>query len=179
VWVTFVGCNKKPWNRVLGFNEDCVIQVSISEEEPLVEARPAVAPPVTVEMTQVQAFQPPRTETPVGIGKAGQPFSGFVRSGEPFALQVSFALTGPAAAEVAKEQVAYRAQFYTRNLSTGERTHLGDTKPDTLVEGKLSYRAVLPHVTLEQGMYRSRVLVRLQSTPPILGYLKVPLLQVV
>jgi hypothetical protein len=145
-----------------------------------VETRPAAARAVTVEITQVQAFQPPQADTPIGTGRAGQPFSGFVRSGEPFALEASFGLAGPAAAEVAKTQVTYHAQLHAWNRSTGERTYLGDTKPDTLVEGKLSpYKAVLPEITLQQGMYHLRILTTLQGVRTAPGYLEVPLFQVV
>jgi len=148
-------------------------------EEPPVEARPAAAPPVKLEITQVQAFQPPQAETPSAIGEAGRPFLGFARSNEVFALEASFALAGPAAVEIAKEQVTYRAQFYAYTLSTGATIHLGDTEPDTLVESKLSYTALLPVATLQPGIYRLRVLATLQGTPPIVGYLEMPLLQVV
>jgi hypothetical protein len=154
------------------------VQQVIEEKLPA-EVRPAFACPVTVEIAQVRAFQPPQTETPIGVGEAGRPFRGFVRGGEPFALEASFGLAGPAAAEIAKKQITYHAQFHARSLPTGERIHLGDIKPNTLVEGKLSYTAVLPEATLRPGLYRLRVLATLQGMPPILGYLEVPLLQVV
>jgi hypothetical protein len=146
---------------------------------PIVIAEPAAAPSVAVEIAQVQAFQPPDVETPTAAGEANQPFSGFVRSGEPFRLEASFELAGPAVAEVAKKQVTYRAQFYARNRSTGERLHLGDTKPDTLIEGKSSYTATLPKAALQPGLYRLRVLATLQGVRTAPGYLEVPLLQVV
>lgn len=148
-------------------------------EAPIVITEPAAAPSVAVEIAQVQAFQPPDAETPTAIGEASQPFSGFVRSGKPFALEVSFELAGPAVAEAAKKQVTYRARFYARNWSTGERLHLGDTKPDTLIKGKSSYTATLPEAALQPGLYRLRVLTTLQSTPSSAGYLEVPMLQVV
>jgi hypothetical protein len=149
------------------------------EEGRPVEARRAAGPPVTVEITQIQAFQPPKTRAPIGIGRAGQPFSGFVRSDEPFELVVSFALAGPAAPEIAKKQVTYRAQFYARRRPTGERAHLGDTEPGALVEGDLAYTTRLPQASLGPGVYRLWALVTLQSTPPSMGQFEVPLLQVV
>jgi hypothetical protein len=155
------------------------------EEEPSVEARPAAAappiaaPPLKVEVTRICAFQPPDAETPTAVSEAGQPFSGFVRSGKPFALEVSFELAGPAVAEVAKKQVTYRARFYARNWSTGERLHLGDTKPDTLIKGKSSYTATLPKTALQPGLYHLRVLTTLQGVRTAPGYLELPLLQVV
>jgi hypothetical protein len=148
------------------------------EEGPRVEARRAAGPPVTVAITQIQAFQPPKTRTPTGIGRAGQPFTGFVRSDEPFALEVSFALAGPAVPEVTKKQVTYRAQFYAHNPPTGECARLGDTEPGTLAEGELAYTARLPQAALGPGVYRLWALVTLQSTPPSMGQFEVPLLQV-
>lgn len=149
------------------------------EEGPPVEARPATVPSVTVEITQIQAFQPPQNETPSAIGQAGRPFQGFVRSSEPFALKASFVLTGLAAPDTTKRQITYSAQFHAYNLSTGERTHMGDTSPDTLAEGESSYKAVLPEATLQPGVYRLWVLATLQGAPPTVGYLEVPMLQVV
>jgi hypothetical protein len=149
------------------------------EEEAPGEARPVAPPPVTVDITQIQAFQPPHAASPVGIGRSDRPFSGFVRSGEPLAFQVSFALAGPTAAVAAKEQVAYRARFYAGDLSTGERMHLGDTEPDALVEGNVSYTAMVAHVTFQPGLYRLLVLTTVETTPPSVGYLEVPMLQVV
>jgi predicted negative regulator of RcsB-dependent stress response len=148
-------------------------------EASIVIEEPAAALPVTMEITQVQAFQPPQAGIPIGIGKAGRPFSGFVRSDEPFVLEVSFELAGPGADDVAKRRTTYSAQFHVRNLTTSERTHLGDARLDTLVEGELSYTATLPEATLQSGMYRLRVLATLQDGRTAPGYLEVPLLQVV
>jgi hypothetical protein len=171
--------SEQPWRWILDQLPKKVQQEPEHEEKLQVETQPTATLPVTVEITQIQAFQPPETETPSVIGEAGQPFLGFLRSGEPFALKVCFALAETAAAEVAKRQVTYRAQFYARNLTTRERTLLGDTEPDTLVETQLSYTAVLPEATLQPGMYRLRVLVTLQDVRMVPGYLEVPLLQVV
>jgi hypothetical protein len=144
-----------------------------------VGAQPAETLPVTVRITQLRAFQPPQTDMPSAIGEVGRPFQGIVRGDEPFALAACLALAGPAAYEITKKQATYRAQFYACNLPTGERTHLGDTKPETLIEGKLSYTAVLKDVSLPRGMYRLRVATTLQDVRTAPGYLEVPLLQVV
>lgn len=153
------------------------------EEPPAVElsigAQVAETLPVTARITQLCAFQPPQTDTPSAIGEVGRPFQGIIRGDEPFALAACLALAGPAAYEITKKQATYRAQFYACNLPTGERTHLGDTKPETLVEGKLSYTAVLQDVSLPPGMYRLRVAMTLQDVRTAPGYLEVQLLQVV
>ena len=149
------------------------------EEKPSVKAQPAPALPVTVEVTQVQAFQPPQTERPIGIGKAGQSFSGFVRSGEPFALKASFGLAKPGADDIVKRRTTYNARFHVRNLITRAKIALGDTKATPLVEGEVPYTVLLPPTSLQPGVYRLWALVTVHSTPPSMGYLEVPLLQVV
>jgi hypothetical protein len=147
-------------------------------EAPIVIAEPAAAPFVAVEVAQVQAFQPPDVETPTAAGEANQPFSGFVRSDEPFALEVSFELTGPGADDVAKGLTTYSACFHLLSLTTREKIPLGDTKAAPL-EGEAPYTVRLSQTSLQPGLYRLRALVTLQSTPPRKGYLEVPLLQVV
>lgn len=153
------------------------LQQELEEELP-VEARLAAARTVAVEITQVQAFQPPDVETPTAASEANQPFSGFVRSDEPFALEVSFELTGPGADDVAKRRTTYSAHFHLRSLTTREKIPLGDTKAAPL-DGEAPYTARLSQTSLQPGLYRLRALVTLQSTPPRKGYLEVPLLQVV
>jgi hypothetical protein len=150
-----------------------------SEEELPVKARGAAALPVTVEIAQIRAFQPPQAGAPIGIGEVGRPFLGFARGNESLAFEASFELTGLGAVEVTKEQRTYRAQFYAGDMSTDATIHLGDTEPDILIENKLSYTALLPKAILAPGMYRVQVLVKVQGLPPILGCLEVPLLQVV
>lgn len=153
------------------------------QQEPMKEtpskARPAEAPPVTVRITDIQAFQPPETEKSIGVGQAGRPFPGSLRSGESFALEVSFGLAGLAEAAIAEQQVVYTAQFHACNVSAGGITHLGNTEPDTLAAGKISYKAMLPEASLPPGLYRLRTLVRLKGAPAIPGYLEVPMLHVV
>ncbi len=137
------------------------------------------AEPETMEISQIRIYRPPHTESPIAIAKADQPFPSSIKGEEPFACEVSFALTRPVAAEVAEMPVTYRVQFYASNRSTGARAHLGDTGPDALVEGELAYTARLPSVTLSPGSYRLQVVVTLQGAHVIPGHLEVPLLQVV
>jgi hypothetical protein len=164
---------KAAWEAIAAESED-------TGEAAIVIEEPTAAPSVAVEITQVQAFQPPDVETPTVVSEAGQPFLGFLKSGEPFAFKVSFELTEPGVAEDAQGHITCRAHFYARNLLTGERLRLGDTKPYALIEGKMSYTAELPEAeaTLEPGMYRLQVLTTLQGVRTAPGYLNVPLLQV-
>jgi hypothetical protein len=138
-----------------------------------------MVPRVSVQITEVRAFQPPQTEIPVISSAAHQPCLGFLRSGEPFTIEALLELTGPAASEVAKGQVAYSAQFHARDRASGAFTFLGSTESDILNGSKLSYITGLPEVTLQPGTYRLEVIAMLESKPPVLGYLKVPLLRVV
>lgn len=149
-----------------------------SEEEPSVETQPAPAAPVTINITQIRAFQPPKAETPVGATTAGQPFPGALSSDEPFALGVSFELIGPGADETVKRQTTFCAQFHVLNLSTKVKTSMGSTEA-TPVSGDAPYEALLPDASLQPGVYRLRALVTLESTPPSVGYLEVPTLRVV
>ena len=143
------------------------------------KAMPVAARPEAMEVTQIRAFQPPHAKTPVGVGKAEQLFPGFVKGHEPFVLEASFELDEQAAAEIAKEAGTYRLQFYTYDLATGATKHLGDTKPNTLVEGRPLYTATLPAISLPPGLYRLRVFATLRGAFPLAGYLEVPLFQVV
>jgi hypothetical protein len=145
---------------------------------PLAGVQPISVSPATVTITQLGAFQPPQTEAPNAVGRAGQPFQGYVRGGASFALKASFELVEPDAAEARNEHRTYRAQFYAHNPATGTTTFMGTTEPKTLVKGQSSYSAVLPAVSLPPGIYRLRVMVTLQGTPRALGFLEVPLLQV-
>jgi len=150
------------------------IPQSVEETRPG-EVDPAVTSPVTVDVTQVQAFQPPQTARSIALYRAGQPIPAFVNGGKFFALEVSFNLSG--GADLEKKQVSYQAQFHAHNLSTGKNIHLGDTQPDNLAQGKLLYTATLPEATLPPGMYRLRILVMLQTKSAVPSYLEIPLFQ--
>ncbi|HEY9606624.1 MAG TPA: hypothetical protein V6C85_33755, partial [Allocoleopsis sp.] len=56
---------------------------------------------------QLGLFQPPQTEMPALVDRAGQGFSSFVQSGESFALAITFQLTGLTAADIAKQEIRY------------------------------------------------------------------------
>jgi hypothetical protein len=174
----------QPWEWMVEQLGERVEPVPTVEEEPPVEARPAESPPLAVpqarlQVTQIRAFQPAQAETPIGTGRAGDLFRGTVQGSEPFALEASFELVETTGAELARERGTYRAKFYARNRSTGECIHLNDTEPQPLVGNKSPHTAKLPGATLPPGNYKLQVLVQLECLPPILGYLEVPLLQVV
>jgi hypothetical protein len=143
------------------------------------ELKAAITPPPTAKVSQVRAFQPPQTLTPVGLSRAGQSFSGMVRGNEPFALELSFDLTGTMVANLAQKHTTYRAEFHVRNLATRATTPLGGTQPESLNETKLAYTALLPHATLPPGVYCLQALVTFQGAAAGPGYLEIPLLRVV
>lgn len=140
---------------------------------------PDLALPVAVEITQVWAFQSAQMVRPMVVERGNRLFPSAFRSGQPFALEVAFHLTGLTAAHLTEQQVAYYAQFFARDRATDVVTHLGDTEPTPLVEGQLSYTAMLGEITLAPGMYRLQAIVKLQGVPATLGSFKVPVLQVV
>jgi len=148
------------------------------EEVEQVEPQVAAAEPATLTLSQLRVFQPPQTERPTATGKIGQPFMGYVRGNQSFALEAPFELAGPAAVEAANKEREYQVQFYACELSTGATTHLGKTQPGALIKGRLSYTAQLPKASLPPGIYRLRALAVVQATPPITAFLEVPLLQV-
>lgn len=143
------------------------------------EAQPTAPRPLTVAVAQLRAFQPPKTQVPSAVGETGRPFQGFVRGDVAFALEASFELAGPAAVEAASEQRTYSLQFYAHNRATGESIDLGATPPEVIGEAQPSYSAALSKVSLPPGMYRLHAVVVVEGTPPVMGYLEVPLLQVV
>lgn len=145
-----------------------------------IEAKsPVEAAPITLEITQIRAFQSQRTPKPMVVEKGNRVFLSSLNHETPFALEVGFNLTGLTALYLTNKQVGYYAQFHVRNRLTGEVTHLGDTESATLIKGQLSYTAVLAEITLEPGVYRLQASVKLQCVPATLGSFKVPLLLVV
>lgn len=154
-------------------------QISEQMCQSLAAESPVAALPITLEITQIQAFQANQTTKPMVVEKGNRVFPHPLSHETPFALEVGFNLTGLTALHLTNKQVGYYAQFHVRNRMTGEVIHLGDTEPATLTKGQLSYTAVLNEITLEPGVYRLQAVVKLQCVPVTLGSFKVPLLQVV
>lgn len=139
----------------------------------------SAATPVVLEISQLQLFQPPKTDNPMLFDKTSQMFSGPLNSAEPFVLETKLKLAGLTEEQIMQQSVTYSVQCYVRDRSTGVMTHLGDTEPDTLLKGQSSYIAILPEVSLTQGRYRLQLLATLQGLPATPGFLEVPLLPVV
>jgi len=140
--------------------------------------QPSPEKPVKVKITQIRLFQPPQAETPVGSSEAGQPFPEPIRAGESFALEVSFSLSGEAAASIASEDVTYLVRIIAFERNAKTKKHLGDTIPEALAERILDYSVKIPEVTLETGSYQLGVLVRVQAKNTIPDFIEVPELEV-
>lgn len=133
---------------------------------------------IAVEVTGVHVRQPADAWQGISLSPAGRAFSGFIRSAEPCRLEVSFDLIGASATDIARRGVPFLCQFHARNLTTGERLHLGNSTRGRLVEGRSSYSAALSSARLAKGMYRMDMVVIVQSVPPIPGHVRVPMIQV-
>ena len=147
------------------------------QQSPEIES-PVFRPPMTVEIIQIQIFQPLLTERSMVFERGDRLFPGTINSGEPFALEIAFNLAELNVADLTQQQVTYHAQFYARHRFTGVVTHLGDTEVGTLIQGQFSYTARLPETTLESGVYRLQAIVKLQGVPAPLASFKIPVLQV-
>jgi hypothetical protein len=158
---------------------EVTLAVEVQPSTPPVPPSPVKVPLARVRFIQIQVFQPPQTETPLISSEAHQPWLSILQSRKPFRLEALLELSGPAAAELAKQQIAYYARFHAHDLATGAVTHLGDTEPGTLNGSRHSFSAGLSEATLLPGTYRLEILAMVESEPPVLGYLKVPLLQVI
>jgi hypothetical protein len=135
--------------------------------------------PATIEITQLQTFQPPLAETPVNMTSSDRVLSGFVRSNEPFALEIGVRLVKLNKTVGFSQRLTCLAQVFARNLTTGVITHLGDTRSEFLFgKEEVPYRVKLPETSLQSGLYRLQILARLQDTSVTSGYLEIPLLQV-
>jgi len=132
----------------------------------------------SVVVSQVEAFQPPQGVKPSAVSTPGKPFQGFIRSGKLFDLQVSFSIIGLDPGNFQYGKILYVAQFYARELPLGKWIHLGDSDPQTLIEGADKYTAILSGIALPAGMYFLNLLIDIQSKPPLFNYHGVPLLQV-
>lgn len=152
------------------------MQASISQSE---EQNNLVVAPLTIEITQILAFQPPKSERAMVVDQNNRLFPSTINSGEPFMLIVAFKVMGLNEASFKQQKLTYQAQFYGRNRSTGEIIHLGDTNPEKLEEGLAFYTTRLPAISLEPGIYRLQGLVKIQGAIATPGCFEIPLLQVV
>jgi hypothetical protein len=150
----------------------------------LTQAQPAEAPPAEkpsakIKISQIRVFQPPQSEAPTQTIEAGKPFRGSVKGDEPFTFEVDFELTGPAAPDIARQELECNARSYAYDRVKKTSIDLGDTGLHTFEEGEFAYTFTLPEAILQRGDYRLWVLVTPQGALAMPDYVEVPLLQVV
>ena len=142
--------------------------------------RPLDEPRITLANAELQAYQPVEVTEPVGVGSPDQPFSGFINSDEMFKFALDLALAEPAGPELVEQGTTYYVQFYARNILSGSKKYLGETKASTFVEGQSSYIASLANITLGSGIYElSTVFLTLQDGRSIVHHIMMVPLQVV
>jgi len=134
---------------------------------------------VNLPVTQVKAYQPLTTSTPIIVDQTCQLFPRGLRGDEPFALEASFEFEDALQLANHKPPVQFEVGFSVDNRSTGANIHLGTTKPKELEKAQASYAARLDELVLPPGIYRLQVLVTMLTTPRMLSFLEIPLLQVV
>lgn len=132
---------------------------------------------VGVQITEVRIRQPNHAEASSPMGPGEQTF-GPIKNMEPFALDADFELIGSDATDLTERAIPFIGQFYARDLATGASIHLGDSIPGGLNAGQLDYRTTLFFARLPAGAYRVHVLVLMQTSPPLPGYVDLSVLQV-
>ncbi len=141
--------------------------------------RPLDEPRITLANAELQAYQPAEVTEPVGVGFPDQPFSGFINSDEMFKFALDLVLAEPAGPELVEQGTTFYVQFYARNILSGSKEYLGETKASTFVEGQSSYIASLANITLGSGIYElSTVFMTLQDGHPVVHYMMMVPLQV-
>lgn len=147
-------------------------------EASAVVTAPMISAPTRVTVTQVRVFQPPDAKTLIATGKPDQPLDGVIAAGKPFTLEAAIELAEAVTSDP-ERSIAYSAQFYVRTLGSKESSQQLDvTGPTLFTPGKTSFTARSAAVSLQRGTYRLQLLVSVQSVPPTLGFLEIPLLQV-
>lgn len=144
----------------------------------LPEPSPAETPRSNVKIGQVRLFQPPKSESPQIID-AGRSFQGMMKSGEPFAVEVDFELSGPAAAEITRQKIKYDVKSYAYDRVKNVRVDLSASGANTFEEGKVTYTFALPKATLGHGDYRLWILVTPQTKLALPDFVEAQSLQVV
>jgi hypothetical protein len=132
-----------------------------------------------VKVTKIQVFQPPEAKEALVSSEGGELLQEKLKVGEPFSLAVHFSLSGDGAPSIVKQQATYRARVVANEVDTKVGTHLGDTDPESLVEGSLDYSVRTPEATLDPGVYRLWALVTVQAANTVPNFLEAPLITVV
>ncbi len=139
------------------------------------ERRTATASPPVVKIERLRILQPPQTDMPVVVDAT----PGFLKRGEPFALEIAFSLVGSTGADAAEVPTQYHTQIYARDRASGAIISLSDEAYETFGEGERLYTTALPTTPLQKpGIYQLQILVTSEGQPAVPGYFEIPLLQV-
>ena len=95
-----------------------------------------------------------------------------------FSIAIEFYLAGERLDTVDPQTIFYKARFFAQNRITHKHIALGETHPESLEKGCLTYTATLFNQTLEPGMYRIHVITSLSGASMALGSFELPLLTV-
>lgn len=145
--------------------------------EPQLAVKAALA--AYVQIKQARLFQPPSVQTPRLLYPILPGSQAVITGSDSFALDIVFELRGAMADDLLAAQSLYRAQFYLINLATNAAVHLDQPCVASLTAAQLSYVVRLHCTALLPGLYRLHVLLSLESRPPVIDYVEVPLLQVI
>lgn len=140
-------------------------------------SEPATTEPETlVQIARVLVFQPAAAGKPQVICEGRQAVCGVIQAGRMFRLQVQFVTSDLSA----HHPHSYNAQLYAYNRDTAGLRQLGTSTLQPYLEGAEAYSLTLDGVQLDAGNYRIEVVVRIHcDTRPMIGYVEVPVLQVI
>jgi hypothetical protein len=92
-----------------------------------------------------------------------------------FTLRATLQVSGMEA--LMRGPTGFTTDFYAYELTSGALKHLGSTPPGVLVPDQTTYELILPEVSLAPGIYRLQVVAKFEGVP-VMGYLEMPILQV-
>lgn len=139
---------------------------------------PVDASPTDVAITQIRAFQPPYAAAPLG-DETGKSFPHIIRHNEALMLEVDFNVAGLSESGISVlERLSYSGQLQARNLTNGRKIQV-NVEPRKLEPGREHYTLRLLELSLQPGVYKIGVLVKLEGVAPAMNYLELPLVQVV
>lgn len=149
------------------------------EEVPVVKPEPETTVKLSLNVTRVHLYQPVGTEVSLASRKNGRPYFGVVKASHPFTAEVDFEYDKESTAIIREREISYKVQFYAQNRDTGNKLHLGDSKPGQLDGEKATYSASLTGIALPPGRYRVQALVSTDIKDSVPSYVEVPVLEVV
>ena len=139
---------------------------------------------INLEIAQLALRQPSNPAAqivvrPAMLQQSKQVGIGSLSSQHPFSIEAEFHLAGQQIDTIASQDIRYKTRFFAQKRTTRQWVELGETPPNALESGRLTYAATLSNQTLEQGMYRMQVFTSLSGAAMALSSFELPLLNVV